>query len=164
MSTTRPEAIDDVTVHLNPVWRSRANCLVSAPIEGGNGAQRWEQLWARQRSLSEFEVCCIPFFAPHIDLGDRVQTRAEGDHAYVVTRVLSKSGRFTFRAWFTRMPADLCDTLVDRLQRRGCLLEWHSPELLGIDAARETLALDVEVLLTDCERLGYLTFERGHAL
>jgi hypothetical protein len=53
----------EVAVHLAPVWRERANCLIFANIAEGGLPKRWEQLWARRVGDARFVLCCIPFFA-----------------------------------------------------------------------------------------------------
>jgi hypothetical protein len=85
----------DTAVHLHPVWRDRADFIIAASITGLAGA-RWEQLWARQLSRDEFEICCIPFFLYNLSLGDVVQTEPRDQKRYVVSRVLLDAGYSEF--------------------------------------------------------------------
>ena len=64
----------EVAIHLNPAWRDRANFIAFVSIELDEPGERWEQLWARQIANNLFEICCIPFFAYDLALGDQVDT------------------------------------------------------------------------------------------
>lgn len=86
--------IREVT-HAEPVWRERSNFVIATAIDSANADVTTEQLWARKIDEMRFELCCIPFFAYDVALGDVVET----DRQYVVQRVVRRSGRFVFRAW-----------------------------------------------------------------
>lgn len=80
-------------VHQDPVRRDRSNFIVAGPIRDG-GDIKTEQLWARRDDEGRrFEVCCIPFFAYDLALGDVVETNA----GFLVERVVRQSGRYVFR-------------------------------------------------------------------
>jgi hypothetical protein len=140
-SSRRPLTEKDFAVHLNPVWRARANFIIDANIESGDSARRYEQLWARKLTGDGFEICCIPVFAYDLALGDEVITRREGERLYVVDRVVKPSGRFTFRVWFGDSPnPGVRDTVIEYLDTPGVLYEWYSPNLLAVDAESEEIA------------------------
>jgi hypothetical protein len=84
----------DYRTHEHPVWRERADALIHLPFTF-DGKEYVEQLWTRHETDDLFEVCCIPAYAYNLALGDIVE--APG---YVVSRVLRRSGRFTFRVRF----------------------------------------------------------------
>lgn len=153
---------ENIAVHLNPVWGDRADFIVMARLEDDVLEGRFEQLWARQLDENRFEICCIPFFVRDLDLGDHVETTLEGGETYVVQRVVWKSGHYTFRAWF----GDANDPgspkeVMNRMKELGCLCEWYSKNLLGIDAASEELAQATADYLAEQEGLGRLAYETG---
>lgn len=142
-----------ISVHSDPVWRDRSNFIVRARLpEPG----RAEQLWARQLDEHRFELCCIPFFLYDTALGDIVQTDAD----YEVTRVLQRSGRYVFRAWFgeSSFPRR---RVADELAGLGALLEWSSDNLLAIDAENAEHAKELADHLQAHEDERHLIFETG---
>jgi hypothetical protein len=160
---SRPVADSDVVAHQNPVWRDRANFLISARIEEGGLPKRVEQLWARRIDERRFEVCCIPFFVYDVSLGDEVETAPIPTigKQYVVGSVLRPSGHDTFRVWFgppgSRTGAD---RLLTDLEACGCLHEWYSAHLLAVDAPPGS-AQRVADLLAEREAQGDLAYETG---
>ena len=117
---------------------------------------RSEQLWARQVSDQRFEICCIPFLAYDLALGDVVETTVE----YEVVKVVKSSGRSVFRIWFGDSFHPRTE-IADELEQGGALLEWSSTNLLAVDAADESDARRVEGLLVAHARAGHLNYERG---
>ncbi len=101
----------------------------------------FEQLWARQLGDDKFELCCITFFIYDIAQGDIVQTVAKGERKYVVDRVITHSGHYTFRVWFGRSVQShneitsqlMKDEITSQLMKMGALLEWSSPNLIAVD-------------------------------
>ena len=150
----------DYAVHLNPVWRGRANFIINAEIEDLDYRPlRFEQLWAHRISESCFEVCCIPFFVYDLALGDRVEARP---HDHVVSRVVERSGHYTFQAWFGDADhPDSRDDVLTAIEDLGCEFEWYSRNLLGIDARDDELAQDVADYLSDQQSRQALTYETG---
>src|SRR5690625_5461577 len=63
-----------IAVHAHPAWRDKANFMIFADLSESGLSGRWEQLWSRQLSETEFQLCCIPFFTYGLALGDRVTT------------------------------------------------------------------------------------------
>lgn len=144
-------------VHQDPVWRSRSNFIIAAPIDGGRDFKT-EQLWARKDDEGRFELCCIPFFVYDLALGDVVETDSE----YLVRRVVRPSGRFVFRVWFgdSFHPRD---EVADELKALGSLIEWSSRNLLAVDAADEGHAQLVADFLAEREKAGQLVYEAGRS-
>jgi hypothetical protein len=153
----------DVVVHENPIWRERANFIIAASILDVRPVARWhwEQLWARQTDENRFEICCIPFFVYDLALGDKVETETIGEKKYVLNRVISQSGRYTFRAWFSG-PSGRAE-IIEEVTKLGCLTEqrWPSSGLLAIDAATDEMAVAVANLLHKREVAGQLNYETG---
>lgn len=155
---TRYKPGDYEARHNAPAWRNRANFVIAADIAASPEKQEWEQLWARKISDTRFEICCIPFFAYDLALGDEVET--DGDH--VLRRVLKASGHFTFRVWFGNStdPGDRTRAM-EIVQREGCEHEWSSENLLAIDAPTQETAQALAVALAALQQEGLVTFETG---
>lgn len=137
MSSDRSEY---VAVYTEPVWRDRANFIIMAEIQEQTPSPEREQLWVKQLESFRFELCCIPFFAYDLALGDEVETDAQ----YLIRRIVKDSGHYAFRAWFGESD-DLSaqDDVVVKVRDLKCALEWSSANLLAIDAPNETLAQKV---------------------
>lgn len=144
-------------IHQQPIWRDRSNFIIAVEVPGG-GERKTEQLWVRQISDHRFEVCCIPFFAYDIALGDVVDT----DTDYVVKRVVEPSGRYVYRVWFGESfhPRDEIATGLTSL---GSLIEWSSPNLLAVDAVDEEHAQVVADFLAGRQQAGQLIYETGRS-
>lgn len=148
------------TVHDQPVWRDRANFIVNAPL---TELGRFEQLWCRQDAEDEFEVCCIPFFLYDVALGDTIQTRAANDRKYVMSRVVSRSGRFVFRVHFERSMLRNRDDVTQKLAEMGALQEWSSASLAAVDAEDAHHAQELADYLFRQEQAGRLVYETGNS-
>lgn len=142
--------------HAEAVWRERSNFVIATAIESANTDITTEQLWARKIDEAHFELCCVPFFAYDIALGDVVET----DSQYMVKRVVHRSGRFVFRVWFGDSFQPRRE-VADQLEALGALLEWSSPNLLAVDAADEKLARTLSGWLLGQEQQGHLVYETG---
>lgn len=152
----------DFVVHLSPARRDRADFIINANIEAEGLPRRFEQLWVRQLGERRFELCCIPFFIYDLALGDEVETTPQGDQEYILARVVKPSGGYTFRAWFgDSSHATARDDVIEALRDLGSEFEWHSEDLLAIDAADDVRAQDVADFLQEREQLGHLTYETG---
>lgn len=149
---------EQFSVHREPVWRDRANFIINAPLpEPG----RFEQLWTRQVSADTFELCCIPFFLYDVALGDIVQTKDEAGRRYVMSRVVTPSGRYVFRVHFDRSMLQNRDETVARLTELGAQLEWSSASLLAVDARDAAHGQEIADFLFDRENQGKLIYETG---
>lgn len=148
--------------HLDPVWRDRSNFIIAADISHDADGSEWEQLWSRQVDESRFELCCIPFFAFDLALGDIVEAGPHAGRQYVVRRVIEPSGHYTFRVWFgdAQLP-DARDEVVVELTLLAGALEWSSENLLALDAADCETAQGLADFLAERELLGHLKFETG---
>lgn len=148
------------TQHLDPVWRDRSDFIIAADISSQGTAASREQLWVRQISDTEFELCCIPFFLYDVALGDVVETETSGPRKYVISRVVKPSGRYVFRAWFGEsfQPRD---EVAEALEALGALLEWSSRNLLAIDSRDAGHAQVIADFLAEREAKGHLVYETG---
>ncbi len=150
---------EQYALHENPVWRERANFILHAAIDGGRSGKKFEQLWAHRVADNEFELCCIPFFAYDLALGDVVSTAPRDGKTYVVDRVVRPSGRYTFRVWFgdSFHPRDEVEA---ELVAMGAMCEWSSRNLLAVaatDAAHAQRVADYLAAGEDAKRFVYET-------
>jgi hypothetical protein len=147
-------------IHRFPAWQEKADFVIRAALPDLNreGEPAWEHLWARWIEDQRFEICCIPFFLYDISLGDEVETDIDAQ----VTRVLSSSGRFTFRVWFgeTKNP-QIIENLMYEIHRNGFLYESYSKDLISIDADSSASAQLLADLLKGMEDLGQISYETG---
>lgn len=122
---------------------------------------RFEQLWTKKVGESQFEVCCVPFFLYDLALGDTVETAPQGERQYVLSRVVTRSGRFVFRVFFERLQYRYRDATVEGLQTLGAQVEWSSPSLLAVDARDQAHAQQVADYLHGQEKAQRLVYETG---
>lgn len=144
--------------HLDPVWRAKADFIIATLLNTENGISEWEQIWAKKMGGNTFIVCCIPFFAYNISLGDLVKTNDD----YVIERVLAESGNTVFRIWFLdynnlTARADILNSILDF----GVEMEWSSDNLLAISVNDSKLAQNVADYLMHCESEGRLVYDTG---
>jgi hypothetical protein len=144
-------------VHRDPLWRDRSNFIIAVQVDPADTNITTEQLWSRKIDNLHFEVCCIPFFAYDIALGDTVEVDAD----YLVKRVSSPSGRYVFRVFFECGNHALRDPTVASLQALGALVEWSSPILLAVDALDQAQAQLIADYLHNQEQHGRLIYETG---
>lgn len=153
----RMTAAEAFASHSAPAWRERADFIINARLPE---AGRFEQLWVRRVGEDQFEVCCIPYFLYDVALGDTVETAPQGVRQYVLSRVLNRSGRYVFRAYFERPQYRYRDSTVEGVQELGAQVEWSSPSLLAIDVDRPS-AQKVADYLQEQENAGRLMYETG---
>jgi len=152
----------DVIIHLNPVWRERANFIIHAKIDANKAGKRFEQIWAGQINSQIFEICCIPFFVYDLALGDHVETSADEGKQYIVRSIVKQSGHFTFHVWFGKADIpSMREHVMQNLTELGCEFEWYSHNLLGVDARNEELAQHLADYLYGLEKAGTLAYETG---
>jgi len=153
----------EFVVHEHPVWRERASFVINAELRDEDRPKRYEQLWTRQTTEEEFEICCIPFFIYDLALGDVVWTVPKRGRHYIVDHVVQRSGRYVFRVWFGE---SLCsrEEIADELTELGALLEWSSVNLLAVDARDHSQAQAVANYLEAREQRRELMFETGRTI
>jgi hypothetical protein len=157
---------EDVKIHPDPIWGEKANFGLQIRIETGDARldaePRYEQLFVKQRADDLYEVCCIPFFLYDVSLGDVLKVTTH-DGAPVVEGVVEPSGHHTFRVWFGRVFMPVArDTVIDELSTLpGVLMEWFSPNLLGLDAENDDVARMLARFLETAMSRGQLQYETG---
>lgn len=153
----------DVITHDFPVWREKSNFILAKYL-GESDTElkyKWEQIWARQLEENLFEICCIPFFAYGLALGDLVDTTTQDDKEYSINKVLKKSGHTTYRIWFTDIKE--WDLITGHIINMGCLVEkrWDKSKLIAVDAPDSEIQEELESYLTVRESLGGVKCEIG---
>src|SRR5436190_387078 len=119
-------------MHLSPVWRQLADFVIHADIEAEGLPRRWEQLWVRRTSESEFQLCCIPFFTYNLSLGDVVSTHACNGKQYVVASVVRPSGRGVLRLWFGDcIQKERKDIVQADIAAASDVYEWYSDHFVA---------------------------------
>lgn len=149
---------DYVAVHENPAWREKSDFIIRIYLEENEGRNEWEQLWVKRVGDRRFSICCIPFFAYNLALGDEVET----DGNYVVQGVVKPSGQFTFRVWFgdSNNPG-VKDEVLQQLEVMSVLFEWSSANLLAISARDSDQAQQLVDYLYARQNAGDLMYETG---
>ncbi|MFE9535471.1 DUF4265 domain-containing protein [Streptomyces sp. NPDC006691] len=125
--------------HDTPVWRPTSSYMAVVDLAPFGFENEQEQVWLRPLAGDEFEICCIPFRAYGISLGDRVGLR---DGRFVAS-ILSRSGRRVFRVFFTdpRPPVGYKDarhSLRSAISSGDFLAEWSGDRHVAIDIPEST--------------------------
>lgn len=149
---------DYEAVHEEPIWRDRANFILSAFLGVKNGRNEWEQLWAERISETQFRLCCIPFFAKDLALGDEVET----DSDFVVRSIARPSGNYTFRVWLGGQSGEVRTKVTAKLEALGVDMEWSSKNLLALSVSSER-AQELADRLAAFESAGELEYETGRS-
>jgi hypothetical protein len=129
----RRAVMTKIAAHPNPVRRPRPSFMLRAALDDVGGEENYEQLWTKRLDDDRFEVCCIPFFAYDLALGDVV--RADAGTGYVIQSVTQRSGHGVIRV-AVKQPGDvdaLHLQLHDLLGRLEYLHEWFAPGYVAID-------------------------------
>jgi hypothetical protein len=127
-----------IAAHQNPVRRPTPSFMLRAALDDIEGDGNFEQLWTKRLDEDRFEICCVPFFAYDLALGDVV--RADADTGFVIQSVEKRSGNGVARVAVKR--AEEAETvhsdLHDLLQRLHYLHEWFAPgyAAINLDAGR----------------------------
>jgi Domain of unknown function (DUF4265) len=149
---------DATAQHETPAWRERADFIIGVPLEEH---AKWEQLWVRRLAATRFEICCIPFLAYGIALGDVVETEPQDGREFMVARVVERSGHRTMRVWFVDTTA--AQQVADNLLAAGALLEWRGAwsRLLALDAKGDDMTHSIFEVLRPYESSGKVEVETG---
>lgn len=149
---------DYVAVHENPVWKDHSDFIIRVFLEEQEDHNDWEQLWAKKIEKYRFMICCIPFFAYNLSLGDEVVVDSE----YNIKKVVLPSGHSTFRVWFGDSKIQGISVKVsDELSKMNAILEWSSENLLAISAENDEVSALVANYLLKAQEKGELIYETG---
>src|SRR5438876_694209 len=114
----------NVISHLEPAGYcdDAAEYPVLLSFEGNSSYEVVEYLWCRPLSDASFELCCIPFAAYNLALGDQIILELVESRFYTVTGVGVRSENATYRIWIADDRADLND-FGQELRGLGLLVE-----------------------------------------
>jgi hypothetical protein len=142
--------------HVSPAWRESSNYIAKFDLNVGQSPLKYEQLWLRKLPGALFEVCCIPFFAKGIHLGDIVSLTSES----VVEAIVTPSGHWTLRLLF-RSDFDQRDEVIQDLEATGVTHERFTKSLYSLDTTDADHARYVMTLLEAHMDQGRLAYETG---
>lgn len=148
---------DFIAIHLNAAWRDRANYLLHVKLENPEGKNEWEQLWAKELDQNRYEICCIPFFAYNLALGDIVCANAQN----IIKSVILPSGKVIFRVWFKTQDDSKRSEVVRSLPVDGSTFESYSEDLFGIAVDEHDSAQKLVHILWNHEQAGSIVYETG---
>jgi Domain of unknown function (DUF4265) len=147
--------------HIFPVWREKANFILAVALTNADVPKewKWEQIWARQIEENIFEICCIPFFAYGLALGDLVDTHTVEGKDYVIKSLVKSSNNKTIRVWM--LDLDNKDSVVESITKLGCLVEFRSEnsKLISVAALTDSSAKEIRSYLSKMELGGFLNYE-----
>ncbi|MFI0514457.1 DUF4265 domain-containing protein [Streptomyces sp. WSLK1-5] len=112
-----------------------------------------EQLWLRPTGHGTYEVCCLPFRAYGLALGDQVTLDAEGRK---VAAVVSRSGNRVFRVFVPTSVPDgkfslVRSRIVSAIDACGATAEWSGDRHVAIDVPAEGSVGDVWAVIREFE-------------
>lgn len=121
-----------IATHANPVRRPTPSFMLRASLADIEGEDNYEQLWTKRVGEDRFEVCCIPFFAYDLALGDVV--RADAETRYVIQSVERRSGNGVVRVAVKRREdvEAMHLRLHDLLGKLEYLHEWFAPGYVAV--------------------------------
>lgn len=152
-------------LHLNPIWREKANFVINYELgvePDKPGVIQMEQLWAKRLEENRFMVCCIPFFAYGLALGDEVLTAPKDKMSFIVQNVVRPSGHFTFRVWLGDTNPELVPTLLRLIRQTDASIEFYSEHLFGVDSSSEEISKQLVQILKKWEEDGNIRYEEGN--
>lgn len=123
--------MNNVATHRQPAWGPKSNTILRINLAADAMPGRFEQIWAKKVGDDCFEVCCIPFFAYGIALGDLV----EADANFTIIQVKEKCGRRLLRFAIAdeRQWEAIHVALHDWVEKRELLYEWLGARYLAVD-------------------------------
>jgi hypothetical protein len=128
----RWRAVMKIAAHANPVRRPTPSFMLRASLEDIEREGNYEHLWTKRVGEDRFELCCIPFFAYDLALGDVV--RADAGTGWVLQSVEKRSGNGVVRvAVKRREDVDAIHLrLHDLLGKLEYLHEWFAPGYVAV--------------------------------
>jgi hypothetical protein len=99
-----------IITHEAPVRRDESNYIARVDLAKFDLEGEAEQVWLQGVGEGRFKLCCIPFRAYGLSLGDEVGLSADG---VTVVQVYAKSGNRTMRALL--MPGSDAREIVEKI-------------------------------------------------
>ncbi|MBO0879741.1 MAG: DUF4265 domain-containing protein [Mycobacterium sp.] len=145
----------EICTHDDPVWRGRANFILMADLSSSGMPGRWEQLWAQKTGDNGLILCCIPFFAYGIALGDEISANPGSEFEWVMDRVIEDAGDVAVRAALVSDDwSKVADSLIRYVEQVGLPWEIHNQRYVAVSCRKpsgqlEELVGRLEALETD---------------
>lgn len=145
------DAANQAVLHFAPPWLERADDEVEVMANVDVTKQRPELLPARRLDERLWELCCTPFLADGLALGDVVEV----DTALRLLRPVTRSGRSSLLVSVAQVE-DVA-AVQRRLQDIGCLVEsrFRGSRALAVDCASLDVFARARTLLDGHEGLTY---------
>lgn len=148
-----------ITVHPNPLWRSKADYVAFAVVaEDYDGTPWYEQIVGRSVGQDRMEICCIPMAARDLSLGDTVQL-VHRDEGIFIDAVVARSDWYSYRAMVEAHDESDLAALLQKLIGEGIAYEMGPGRLMGLAAQGEAHATRLVAALERCEAEGRLEWE-----
>lgn len=146
-------------VHEEPVWRAASDYIGRIGLEPFELPGEIEQVWLRRAGGDEAVLCCIPFRAYGLALGDTVRLSGES----VVTALVRPSGNRALRALVADVDAARLREIVGEIRKRvadaGLLSEWSGGRHVAIDVPAGADAKRIMDYFDVLEAVGVLRWE-----
>jgi hypothetical protein len=146
--------------HLHPVDPDPVDSLVLVLLEDIH--QGTELLAAHRVGEDDYQVCCIPFFAYGINLGDTVYAPVDPKSGYATVKgIRAESGNRTMRVAFRSkdFTPGLGEELHAGLERSRLLHEWLSRGYVSICLNTQSDLATARALTSRLERQGHVSVE-----
>jgi hypothetical protein len=142
--------------HPGAFWGERADTVAVVQVAALSEPLPWEELPCRSLGGGRFELCCVPFSAYGVCLGDVVTAELAFDGLAVITGVTQSSGQHTVRVMYDagaefRGIVDpdhvIRHDLLDRIAATGARGEWHNGNYLALTVEAESMPSLVDLLI-----------------
>jgi len=125
-----------------------------------------EQVWLSRLSAAEFLMCCIPFRAYGLALGDVVRLSQDGS---LITEIVRPSGNRVMRALLvdglsSRERSAIAESLNDVTRNADLMQEWSGDRYIAIDIPPSKKTDTLIDLLKSEQHNGRLFWEWGDVI
>lgn len=141
------KAGDYEAVHELPFWKDKVDFIIASHLGWEAGKSQWEQIPAKRLGSHQFEVCCIPFFAKDLCLGDIVDTNDD----FTIISVNHHSGHTTFRVWLAAVNDLNRQKIMRGIEFHSSNIEFSSNNLISVSAPDDKIAKELDIYLQDKE-------------
>lgn len=146
-----------VIVHDEPALRADSNYIAWIALAPFGFDDQVEQVWLRRTADNTAALCCIPFRAYGVALGDTVRLTP---HDSMVAEVLAGSGRRVLRALVVEPAlATTAPELRRHITEAGLRSEWSGDRHVAIDVPPRVEPSALLDCMEACEADGNLHWE-----
>lgn len=155
----QPMSTPTITVHPNPLWRSKADYVAFAVVSDDYEGSPWhEQMAGRLVSGNRMEVCCIPLAVHDLSLGDIVRL-VHRDGSVFIDSVVERSSWHSYRLRVDVEDATGLEVLLEELAGEGVVHEMGRRPFVGIAAQGDEAATRLVAAMERLEAEGRLEWE-----